>query len=75
MPPILSLHTQRCAYTTKKTNKLSILSSRIMALPSHLRTGLSPSEIEFISENELIYIVPHRNIEPLDLIQVNAYTT
>ncbi|RKP07753.1 hypothetical protein THASP1DRAFT_16617 [Thamnocephalis sphaerospora] len=40
-----------------------------MALPADLQNGLSPAEIEFISENELVTLIPHRNIEQLNLLQ------
>lgn len=41
-----------------------------MVLPSHLQNNLTPTEIKFLAENELITILPRYSMKKVDLIGV-----
>lgn len=41
-----------------------------MVLPSHLQGNLTPTEINFLAENELITILPRYSIKKINLIGV-----
>lgn len=69
-PRALALSTRRDSRQSSRRKSLRHLRPPTMALP--LPPGLTPSEIAFLCEMELVTVIPRQRLESLDLLGVSS---